>query len=417
MRRIVSKIHKRTAERLLACLARSPAHKRRKLLGTQVVANASQADTGDAIIKQPFPHSLKGQGQDASARRMRQIEQALRNIDSVGPHTGPQNEGDNPSGSKLASEPSYLVPPSEFSSLPVASQAPRSPSPEIPPERDYSSWFNSDTESTSDSLDSTLFKTAKSVGSTGASGSMPVFKVSSGRGLIMPSETALNAAREKMKAWQEEETNPVSTSPIPSLGPADSSLDFADGRSQFLQSPSPATFTNATALEALMSHVSKDFDSPCRNLERKSKPFRSPLLPLQANLLDTPYQVYAGSPLNPSHSASTAFVMSSKTTCDFSPVRPSTVKARGAVGGRGRVKPKFVTPFLPGRGPGETGRIALEKRKEDTNDSKAIQIPSTPETEKAEVIDFGNVGTESKDDWPAVDKGAFPFFKKLCNVI
>jgi breast cancer 2 susceptibility protein len=290
--------------------------------------------------------------------------------------------------------------------LEPSQERPRSPSPEVSPERDYSSWFEP-----APALPAVGFQTAHCVASSTIGDSIGDiqtfgFRKASDKGWVAPSAAALAAAQEKMKSiWQEgdseyvasyfvdEMTNP----PFRVLTNSPSSPNTAESFFQLPESPSPATFGQSSFLHA--TNLSS-FSTASSQLKGKGRiqPFKPPsMIPPSPNAYNSPTinsTGFIGSPLNPKQIAqppSSSFTFqhpqpaASSTpgrqaaaggSAFVTPVRPSVV-GRATRGMQGR--PKFVTPFKAGMRPGEPGRKALEDALAAPLKASPMTVRSAPE--------------------------------------
>jgi breast cancer 2 susceptibility protein len=240
-------------------------------------------------------------------------------------------------------------------------ESPRSPSPVIPPERDYSSWFES-----APALPAVGFQTAKFVSSS-LSQDQTVgvhttgFMKASNTGWIAPSAEALAKAEEKIKTWQEGDTGPVVSSieqvhdisakpsvnsnlSRPVLGAVENSFNFA----HLPDSPSPANFGRPSNAQSSTS----SFSAAPSQIKGKVQPFKSPLMQRSSRppVMNSPEfnPLAIGSTDSPSASHGRPH------TAFHTPVRPSGLGGRGF---RNTVaKPRFITPFKEGMRPGDPGR-------------------------------------------------------------
>lgn len=287
----------------------------------------------------------------------------------------------------------------------------RSPSPEIPPETDYSAWFRPEP-----ALPTTLppvgFQTAKFASAS----SIPIagFLKASNKGWIAPSVAALAKAEEKMKQiWQEGDADQR-------LQPTDENLQLASASASVLassgESPRPVfravqnskSFTSPGTPTPASGFVRPSVSSPSGIdfLEGKGKAklfFKSPLINSTMNA--TPNKTLAtGSPLNPnnfkqSHASFTtagsqhpftstsiaiaatpsrpaaAFDTPVRSTAFSTPVRSLGLVPRGGAMRNSITSgpAKFVTPFKVGMAPGEPGRNQLEEREKP---ALSLQTPA-----------------------------------------
>lgn len=275
---------------------------------------------------------------------------------------------------------------------------PRSPSPELPPEQDYSSWFEPVPENalpTATNLFAPasalpLFASASALLNANMSALpepspqeltqsqapiIPVigFMKASKKGFLAPSAIALQEAEKKMQVWQEGDSTPDPAAPIASQPQSQAqSLSQALYQSTTPQRPVmvasdhsfsspvvvPDTPTPAGSSEyggfgrAVMGAPSNtSFSAPsitpglnAGSLKQKPKAFKSPLLKSKPSNSNTNAN-YASSPLNPNRShgfgfasASSQHPLAGTPINATTPVRPTEGSGLGGAAG-------FVTPM------------------------------------------------------------------------
>lgn len=249
----------------------------------------------------------------------------------------------------------------------------RSPSPEAPPEVDYSSWFTAAPPVSFVGFQSAASRLAKeNIFDTSAIHSQSMSFTSVGKGnLILPSSAALLKAKEKMKGvWQDEVNDSGSSQHSGGFAPASFVQPSSPQRTvlgavqnsfspRVPDTPTPA-MTTRNSFEAgstPMLELSNTFG--------KQKPFKSPLInsaPSRQPLAGVGRTAYLNSPLDP-HRQSFAPAFSCMPPCNpavpATPVRSSaSASVKPGSGFRplgltprnlqgGLVKPMFVTPFKP----------------------------------------------------------------------
>ncbi|KAG2062232.1 hypothetical protein BDR06DRAFT_986119 [Suillus hirtellus] len=281
------------------------------------------------------------------------------------------------------SKASAVLPPVGFksaSALPIQNtdHSYRSPSPEVPPEIDYSSWFTSAPPATFlgfQSAASRLDKTKENVSEATVSHNTPIGFKSVGKGnLIMPSTAALRKAEEKIKLWQEEIDDPSSSQRSGEFAPSSSARPSSPQRTVLgavhnsLSPQVPDTPTPAMAARRSFEAAARStLDAPTLRIsdfKGKQKPFKSPLItsvPSRQPIAGIAASTYVNSPLNPhrqSFTSASSHMTPSSSAVPGTPIRPSpSVNPGGAFRPLGLtprnlrggpVKNKFVTPFKPG---------------------------------------------------------------------
>lgn len=276
---------------------------------------------------------------------------------------------------------------------------PRSPSPEVPQEKDYSSWFEPDPI-----LAPVGFQAASlPVVSSQPEVPIPVigFMKASNKGWIAPSNTSLTLAKQKMRIWQEGDPDPAPISsqnsdndipcvpasrdsPRPVLRAVENSYSL--GQTPDTPSPAGAGLGRATMIGVLPSFSTPSSVSGRMEDKGKAKPFKSPFINTSLKPLYTPATsnpVFSSSPLNPTRPSQNAFSLEAPhhplastpiTGSSFrdlappsragnaaftTPLRPARVNSPNTQTTPG--KPRFVTPFKPGMRPGEPGRVKLDE--------------------------------------------------------
>lgn len=253
---------------------------------------------------------------------------------------------------------------------------PRSPSPQLPPEQDHDTWFQPST-----SLPFAGFQRPSFTSSSDML--QPTGFVRPGtKSVIAPSAAALAKARERLKSWGEdsEDTENVNISgvvtPLPQPSFQRPALRAMDNSLPTPESPSPSTFSRPVILKK----------TPAADQSAiKQKSFRSPLIK------STPVKSHPTSPLNPRVNLTSTANLSQQsrvplmpstplrtTTTTFSvqtPRRPPTRTLR-------TTPAPFVTPFKPGRRPGEPGWVKYQEsmRKEKAGGPSGKPSASASET-------------------------------------
>ncbi|KAG2368840.1 hypothetical protein BDR07DRAFT_1390250 [Suillus spraguei] len=268
----------------------------------------------------------------------------------------------------------------------------RSPSPEVPPEVDYSSWFTSAPPATFvgfQSAASRLDKAKENVLEATASHSTPIGFTSVGKGkLMIPSTAALRKAEEKIQLWQGEVDDlsssqhsggfVSSTSVQPSslqrtvLGAVHNSLS-----PQIPDTPTPAMPTR----KSFEAGVRSTLGAPTlgvSDFKGKQKAFKSPLIASVASrqpITVTAGSAYVNSPLNPHRQGFATPVRPPASANPTGAFRPLGLTPRNLRGGL--VKNKFVTPFKPGVKPPELNN-ATSAIPSSTAASSSLQQPMYP---------------------------------------
>ncbi|KAF9469826.1 hypothetical protein BDZ94DRAFT_32864 [Collybia nuda] len=275
----------------------------------------------------------------------------------------------------------------------------RSPSPGVPPEQDFDSWFQP-----TSSLPPVAFQTAKATVSSSTMitpGLSTGFRMSSNKGWIAPSSSALAKAQEKMdQIWKENESelnSPFTSTPIlersenlfksasnVSLGssPRRVALRALDNSVNTPGTPTPASFLRPSIASALIS-------TPTAHIAGgKTKQFKSPLLSSQfrknhgkestseTTASTSPLHYHSRPPVLPTFASAGSQHPLASTPITASPVgktitpitmasfttparTPGTVQ-RIAAGPKRNTPAPFITPFKPGMKPGQAGRLRLE---------------------------------------------------------
>lgn len=324
----------------------------------------------------------------------------------------------------------------------------RSSSPEIPPEIDYTSWFEpqvsvlslnaaffppasvTPTEDTAD-----LNVEASEPGPSQVAPPLLGFSKASNKGFIMPSAAALLEAENKIRTWQESDPEPDSVSRIPPEATPvkllqNTSLDHSDDSFSAPDTPSPAGpsdhagFRRAPTENGGLPSFSSPSLRPVSAINSKPKAFKSPLAKAKhpINLSGTNY---SNSPLNPNRGFALASSHYQPHALASTPTKgPAVASVRSALangfasGAAGFSTPtkhgsiadtsqsiparntpaKFVTPFKPGMKPSEMGRGQPEcdnvaQRTAPTHDHP-VTVPAPirpPETVSASPVGKGKV--------------------------
>lgn len=347
---------------------------------------------------------------------------------------------------------------------PLSSSQPhsRSPSPEAPPEQDFSAWFaplpeaalppTANLFATASALPgaSSLFSRASATpvipsaahinDAPGPAPKMMGFMTASRKGFLAPSATALEEAKKKFRVWQEGDPEEDPSLPHDPIQPSQESplrLSFGASDPSFSTRKVPETPTPAGMGfgRALMGGPSTSFPSPSLNKgasRPKPKAFVSPLLKKQSPSVHA--SGFTSSPLNPRRAQGFGFTPASAATqhahplagtplnASTTPSHPST--PTNFVSEAGLITPmrpllgitprsvvrstpaKFNTPFKPGMRPGEAGRLALDSAskpatmvKPVSKTSNAVAATSTPRA-----LAKG----KGKERWRAFDLSKFP---------
>ena len=244
----------------------------------------------------------------------------------------------------------------------------RSPSPQDPPEQDFSAWFEPTTINPP-----IVFHSASTSLTSPKAPALVGFAKASNKGFIVPSITAFTNAREKMQnIWKEVDSENAAATEHPVHAPAptrdgienvpllSSAARSKSSRRLALQdvenspgTPSPAPFSRPTPQpNGLMSPTATDLF-----IKKHSKPFKSPLLAKNINTSSNS----VSSPLNPaSRRADIKFPTfstvgsknhhvgpSMQVSGPFStPTRPCETVQRGSL--RSKLRIPFTTPFKGG---------------------------------------------------------------------
>ncbi|KAG2076942.1 hypothetical protein BDR04DRAFT_1067282 [Suillus decipiens] len=263
----------------------------------------------------------------------------------------------------------------------------RSPSPEVPPEVDYSSWFTS-APATFVGFQSAAFrldKVKENVLEATVSHSTPIGFTSVGKGkLMIPSTVALRKAEEKIKLWQEEVNDSSSSQHPGGFAPSSSAQPSSPQRTvlgavhnslspQVPDTPTPAMPTRKSFETGARSTLGAP-TLGVGNFKGKQKLFKSPLIasvPSRQPISGTASSTYVNSPLNPHRqgfASASSRMTPSISAVPGTPVRPpASANPTGAFRPLGLtprnlrggpVKNKFVTPFKPGVKPPELNNAA-----------------------------------------------------------
>lgn len=262
----------------------------------------------------------------------------------------------------------------------------RSPSPEAPPEPDYDAWFKPAAIEVTPAFVVPVFSAASAT--TG-------FAKASAKGIIMPSKEALALAKAKMESWQQDENakpelvaddnvaptaGPSTFKPATMLGFKSASESFESPRrttfqtvSNILNSNTPATPSPAGFSRPSAGHTDA---IPSPSAQYRPKQFRPPSK--------------VGSPLNPNKPIPSSGFVSAATQqphpLSAPPINAFSV-ASGSFGTPLSTKahtslPKktpapFRTPFKPGMGPADPGRLILGQ---SSNPRAPLPVSTTPMT-------------------------------------
>ncbi|KAL1739850.1 hypothetical protein HDZ31DRAFT_48666, partial [Schizophyllum fasciatum] len=271
----------------------------------------------------------------------------------------------------------------------------RSPSPEQSPEHDFSSWFTADPHAeavepgfaAATSLTSAAAGPAFQTASSVASGPGPPivgFQKASHKGLLVPSKAALEKAKQRLSdIWQDESPETELTAELSSNAATPPAVPETPTRPALREIPQPI---NSAALPTPSS--SKPIKAPLPN---RPKPFKSPLL--SAGRPNGVNKSYANSPLNPQtmHTssltkASSQLASSSTGQLLTTPQRPIASTSAFQTPQIRRPQPRhtpsaFKTPFKEGMGPGQAGRLELERQQREARAKQAASaILATPQS-------------------------------------
>jgi len=281
------------------------------------------------------------------------------------------------------------------------SEHPRSPSPENPPERDYSSWFESR---------STLPTVGFQASGLHASppidvpcGNIPTagFMKASNKKWLAPSAAALAQAEERMKKiWQEEDPASVASSFVdqsnitsPSVNQILSQPTFQNtlAFASVPDSPSPASYGRPalSCSPTLPPLISSSGAGRFRRVQPFKPPRMSPSEPTSFQSPGANSSVFTSSLLNPYRPTRGTFVsngfhhpLACASVAKPSPFDDQNQTECSTGLPRAHAKPKFVTPFKSGMKPGEPGRKRL-------NDVRRMQTTTvTPSNDKGIARDF-----------------------------
>ncbi|KAG1885542.1 hypothetical protein F4604DRAFT_1726659 [Suillus subluteus] len=307
---------------------------------------------------------------------------------------------------------SAVLPPVGFksaSALPIQNvdDSHRSPSPEVHPEVDYSSWFTSAPPATFvgfQSAASRLDKTKENDPEATDSHPTPIGFKSVGKGkLIVPSTVALRKAEEKIKLWQGEVDDSSSSQHSGGFVPPSSAQPSSPQRTilgavhnslspQVPDTPTPAMATRKSFEAGARSTLGAP-TLGISDFKGKQKPFKSPLItsvPSRQSIAGIASSTYVHSPLNPHRqgfASASSHMTPSSAAAPGTPVRPPvSVNPGGAFRPLGLtprnlrgglVKNKFVTPFKPGVKPPELNN-ALSATPSSAAPSPSLQRPMYP---------------------------------------
>ncbi|KAL1737489.1 hypothetical protein EV714DRAFT_241592 [Schizophyllum commune] len=268
----------------------------------------------------------------------------------------------------------------------------RSPSPEAPPERDYSSWFSADAPAAA--IEEPSFVAASAFTRTGAVPAfqtassvaavpdIPVigFQKASNKGVLMPSKAALEKAKQRLSdIWQDDTADSEQGADLSSNAAAPpSAIPETPVRPALREIPQSV---NSAASTTPSSSRPPSMKAPLAN---RPKPFKSPLLASGAVK-----KSYANSPLNPQNPHASTFSKASSqlsTHPQATPQRPvastSSYQTPQVRRPQSRHTPSaFKTPFKQGMGPGQAGRLELERkeREEKAKQAAAAMLSATPQ--------------------------------------
>ncbi|KAF9015700.1 hypothetical protein BDQ17DRAFT_1341502 [Cyathus striatus] len=270
----------------------------------------------------------------------------------------------------------------------------RSPSPEAPPEIDYSTWFEPVQSDTPVS-----FLSAKLISTPSVPTETPPislgFSKASGTGAFIPSTAALEKARQEIsKIWNDTESttpqveNKPPESPFPSFAKASTSFSAPRPALRSMgnsintpATPSPSGFIRPTILG---NPTPPSVDKATRT---RPKPFKSPLLrnrPASST-------AYTASPLNPGRPPGLSTPVGGRSIPSFTPSsalakRPTastndgfTTPLRASQISRPSRPAPFVTPFKPGMKLGDPCRKQLEQSQSSTG-RKLVSMRNVAET-------------------------------------
>ena len=323
----------------------------------------------------------------------------------------PTDDPDNPftHGVVKTTDEQHLRPSPGFASasrLSLETGHDRSPSPEVPADADYASWFDPVPADLPVTFAIPVFTKASAAPVFAKASAMAGFSKASSSAVIMPSETALAKAKAKLEAWEKED-------PEAAAGDENATDFFSSGAQRF---DGPVGFQRAYAAHGEHSPVKRPalgtlpnilntpntptplgFGRPTNGVP--SKPITSSIAaqrsaafksPLAKSLHTHPTANLPGSPLNPNRpTSSLGFTTASGNPhplagTPFTAPRPSTnvpiTSAGFATPLRAttpaaaiRTRPaKFVTPFKANMKPGEAGRLNLPQSAAVKTPQKAV---------------------------------------------
>jgi breast cancer 2 susceptibility protein len=281
------------------------------------------------------------------------------------------------------------------------SEYPRSPSPENPPERDYSSWFESQSTLPTVGFQASGLHVSSPI--EVPCGNIPIagFMKASNKKWLAPSAAALAQAEERMKKiWQEEDpasvalsfvdqsnTTSTSVNQILSQPTSQNTLPFAS----VPDSPSPASFGRPalSCSPTLPPLISPSGAGRFRSVQPFKPPRMSPSEPTSFQSPRANSSGFTSSLLNPNRptrgtSVSNGFhhPLACASVAKPSPFDDQNQTECSPGLPRAHAKPKFVTPFKSGMKPGEPGRQRL-------NDVRRMQTTTvTPSNDKGIARDF-----------------------------
>ena len=245
----------------------------------------------------------------------------------------------------------------------------RSPSPEAPPEPDYDAWFKPAAVEVTPAFVVPVFSAASAI--TG-------FTKASAKAIIMPSKEALALAKAKMESWQQDENaNPglvadEDVAPIagPSAFKPPTMVGFKSASENF-ESPRRATFQTVSNIVNLNTPATPSPAGFSRPSAGRTDAIPSPSAQYRPKQFRPPSKV-GGSPLNPGKpTPSSGFV--SAATQQPHPLSAPPINAFSVASGSfntplstkahtsllKKTPAPFRTPFKPGMGPADPGRLSL----------------------------------------------------------
>ena len=262
----------------------------------------------------------------------------------------------------------------------------QSPPPEAPPEPDYDAWFKPAPIEATPAFVVPVFSAASAV--TG-------FMKASAKGIIMPSKEALALAKAKMDLWQQDENAKSGSTPDENTGPIAGPLTFKPATmlgfksaSESFESPHRTTFqtvSNTLNLNTPVTPAPAGFSRPSAG---HTDVVPSPSAQYRPKQFRPPSKV--GSPLNPNKpTPSSGFV--SAATQHPHPLSAPPINAFSVASGSfntplsakahtslpRKTPAPFRTPFKPGMGPADPGRLSLGQ---SSNPRAPLPVSTTPMT-------------------------------------